>query len=508
MLPKFQAEREGSHGTDDVFWILREFIRPGEGDAAEIGGEVTERSDDGVFFLKVFEGLEGVAGILAALAGTAVEVGRNTGFEESPGARTLGERFVVGEGDESFLGFRKFLFGNESPGLLPGLTNAAAFALSFVGGTEGFFGLPGRHGRGDFDHGSGFLRPGFENGDRCGRGEKKCEDGEAGAGAVPAADTASAAIGLDFSGAGIAPGILEGGDHVGVALPAMLWLEGHHAVNRFAGGLTDPRGDFGEARDGLLGTPEDAVGRGSGFEGRSAGKGVVKGGAKGVDVAAEVLGAALEGFGGDVVGSGPDFLGLGTAVLGDESEAEVDELGIAIVVDEDVPRFDIAVDHAGFLGGLETEGDLEGDGENFVFREGPVFGHGPLEALAFEEFHDEVEPAVCAADGVNFDDVGMVDLGGEPGFVFEGEDAGFVVAVFLVEDLDGDFAAEKLIPAGENDAHASDGIATFQLVGSELAFDARFYGAVRADCGLERGEGGDVQKFSATFAGFVGRSGF
>jgi hypothetical protein len=31
---------------------------------------------------------------------------------------------------------------------------------------------------------------------------------------------------------------------------------------------------------------------------------------------------------------------------------------------------------------------------------------------------------------------------------------------------------------------------------------------VRADCGLERGEGGDVQKLSATFAGFVRRSGF
>ena len=194
LLPKFQAEREGSHGTDDVFWILREFIRPGKGNVAEIGGEITKGFDDGGFFLKVFERLEAIAGMLPALAGTAIEVGGDTGFEEGPGARALGERFVLGECDESFLGFRKFLSGNQAPGLLPGLADAIAFTLSFVGGTEGFFGIPGGEGLGLVGHGLGLPGPGFEDGDGCSRGEKKREDGEAGAGAVPAPDAAATAV--------------------------------------------------------------------------------------------------------------------------------------------------------------------------------------------------------------------------------------------------------------------------------------------------------------------------
>jgi len=166
------------------------------------------------------------------------------------------------------------------------------------------------------------------------------------------------------------------------------------------------------------------------------------------------------------------------------------------------------VDHSGLLRSLESEGHLKGDGEDFLFGEGPTFGYGPFEALAFEEFHNEVESSVGAADGVDFDKVGVAHLGGEPGFIFEGEDAVLVVAVFFVEDLDGDLAVEEGVPADEDDAHSADGIPALELVGAELAFDAGFRFAVRADRGLERGEGGDVQKLSAILTKLVGGSGF
>jgi len=181
---------------------------------------------------------------------------------------------------------------------------------------------------------------------------------------------------------------------------------------------------------------------------------------------------------------------------------------MAVFVDEDIARFDVAVDHSGLFRGLKSEGYLVGDGEDLFFRERPAPGHGPFEALAFEEFHDEIKSSVGAADGVDFDDVGVVHLGGEPGFIFEGQDAVFVVAVFLVEDLDGDLAVEDGIPANEDDAHPADGIAAGEFISTEFAFDAGFCFAVRADCGLEGSEGGDVQKLSATLARFVGGRGF
>ena len=128
--------------------------------------------------------------------------------------------------------------------------------------------------------------------------------------------------------------------------------------------------------------------------------------------------------------------------------------------------------------------------------------------MSFEEFHNEVESTVGAADGVDLDDIGVVHLGGESGFVFEGQNAVFVVTIFFVEDLDGDFPAEERIPAHKDHAHAADGVAAFELVSAKLPFNARFSFAMRADCGLEGSKGGDVQKFSASLARLVGGSGF
>lgn len=230
---------------------------------------------------------------------------------------------------------------------------------------------------------------------------------------------------------------------------------------------------------------------------------MVEGGSEGVNVAAEVFDPAFEGLGRDVEWGGPDLFGLGASVLGDEGETEVDEAGVAFAIDENIARLDVAVDHSGIFSGLETGGDLGGDFEDFVFGKSATLLHDVLEATAFEQFHDEVKSPVGAADGVDFDDVWVADLGGEAGLIFEGLDADFVVTVFLVENLDGDFSVEGGVSSNEDDAHAADGVALFELVGSEGALYVCFNGAKRADCGLEWAEAGDVEEFAAPFAGFV-----
>ena len=52
-------------------------------------------------------------------------------------------------------------------------------------------------------------------------------------------------------------------------------------------------------------------------------------------------------------------------------QAEVEHLDLAIGGDHDVGRLEVAVDHAGLVGGLQRQGDLPRDGEGFVEGQRP-----------------------------------------------------------------------------------------------------------------------------------------
>lgn len=99
------------------------------------------------------------------------------------------------------------------------------------------------------------------------------------------------------------------------------------------------------------------------------------------------------------------------------------------------------------------------------------------------------------AYGVNVDDVGVVDCSGEAGFVFESGHSGFIDRVIFVEDFDGDLAIESIVLSDEDDTHTADGVAAFQGVAAECAFDFGFGFAFGADRRFERPEGGDVEEF-------------
>ena len=107
-------------------------------------------------------------------------------------------------------------------------------------------------------------------------------------------------------------------------------------------------------------------------EGRLEGQEFVEGQAERKDVAAGV-GVAVELFGRHVAERAEDVAGVGQVLLiGGLGEAEVGDPDTAMSVEEQVARFDVAVDDALLVGVLEGLGGLEADAGDAL----PVDGAG------------------------------------------------------------------------------------------------------------------------------------
>jgi hypothetical protein len=148
-------------------------------------------------------------------------------------------------------------------------------------------------------------------------------------------------------------------------------------------------------------------------------------------------------------------LGVVGACLGlaGAGEAEVHDADAAVVADEHVAGLEVAVDHAGGVGGGESVAGGDERGDDLTPRSWRVAEPG-AEGLAVDELHGEEHAMVDGADVVDRDDVGV----GEPG---EGlglaEHAGLTagVAGARQHDLEGDAAIELGVVGGVDHAHAA-----------------------------------------------------
>src|SRR5580700_2969528 len=102
-----------------------------------------------------------------------------------------------------------------------------------------------------------------------------------------------------------------------------------------------------------------------------------------------------DGFGCERVGAGK---------LG---EAEVENLYRAALGDEDVGRFDVAVDDAFGMSGVEGVGELDADVEQAIERKRTA-GQFLAEALALQQLHRNKGLASVVFDRVDGADVGMI----------------------------------------------------------------------------------------------------
>ncbi len=188
---------------------------------------------------------------------------------------------------------------------------------------------------------------------------------------------------------------------------------------------------------------------------RLAGQDMVESAAEQEDVAALVDQVpAAPGLFGRHVGRRADDVGgrrvlrfcLGVAVRrfddSPASHAPVHDVDLAELADHDVRGLEVAVHHAAAVGESDGLADLEEDtqelGEPGRFQPVPSFQlEQTLEGLTFDQFHaDEHGSIPILTDLIDRDDVGMVELTGDPGLFDEAIEVVFVPPQILVQELE------------------------------------------------------------------------
>ena len=178
-------------------------------------------------------------------------------------------------------------------------------------------------------------------------------------------------------------------------------------------------------------------------------------------------------------------------------DAEVGDLqprlvGLDLLVgrDEHVVRLDVAVDDPVPVREAERLQQLLRVGDRRVDRERAARHDQLLEAAPLDHLHGDVVGALRLAAVVDGDDVRMREPGGRLRLAPEALDEEVVLRVALVQDLDGDAAAELLVLGEVDVGHAA---------GAELPQDPVAAVEERVDEGVrDAGHGGflEVRRFS------------
>ena len=271
----------------------------------------------------------------------------------------------------------------------------------------------------------------------------------------------------------------EGGEqglHVGEAVFGGVLEAAEDELAEPAGGVAGGDGDGCADEDGEALLVEVGAG-----EGADAVEGLEEGDAEAELVAAGVAGGAEELFGGHVRGGadeGADGGGEGVVagavgrvavarVVG-AGEAEVEDADAAVLADEDVVGFEVAMDDADGVGGGEA---LAGGGEDLedLAPGAALVGEPGAQGLAGDQLHGDEELVVDAADLVDLDDVGVGEAGEGLGLALEAglADAEAVVVDAGAQELEGDAAVELGVVGGVDDGHA----AVAEGAGDDVAAD-------------------------------------
>src|SRR6185436_11115721 len=135
-------------------------------------------------------------------------------------------------------------------------------------------------------------------------------------------------------------------------------------------------------------------------------------------------------------------------------EAEVENLGLLAIGDEDVRRLDVAVQDAARVRGVERVGNLHGEPQQQADGERPAVDLARQRA-AFEQLHrDEGAPVVLVylVDGA---DVRVVQRGRGARFAQKPFDRLRVVRAILRQELQRDLAGQLHVLGEVYDAHAA-----------------------------------------------------
>ncbi len=133
-------------------------------------------------------------------------------------------------------------------------------------------------------------------------------------------------------------------------------------------------------------------------------------------------------------------------------EAEIENLHVTALGDEDVAGFNVAMNDAFGMGGVEAVGNLNCEADQGLGVERTAGNHG-AQSKAVEELHDEVRVTFLFGDLVNGADVGMVQGRGGAGLAAKAFERLRVVGKFVRQEFERDEAAELQIFGLVDDAH-------------------------------------------------------
>ena len=143
-------------------------------------------------------------------------------------------------------------------------------------------------------------------------------------------------------------------------------------------------------------------------------------------------------------------------------DPEIGHLDVPVGADDHVVRLDVAVDDLVSVRLGERAQDLAGELDRRQRRRRALADEQLLQRRAVEVLHRDVVGVLGLAAVVDADDVRVAEAGGGPRLALEALDELLVTGVTLVQDLQGDLAAELLVLGQVDLGHAA---------GAELAHD-------------------------------------
>ena len=194
-----------------------------------------------------------------------------------------------------------------------------------------------------------------------------------------------------------------------------------------------------------------------------AGGHLVEHNAEGEDVGAVVEQAAGDLFRRHVGRSAHDraFLGVaqcsargvvGTCLADILGEAEVEYFDAAFVGDHHVGGLEVAMDNALVVSSGERIGECAGNLENLLHRQA-ASADDAVERLALDQFHGEEVDVAGLFDGIDGNDVGMIERSYSAGFTLKTSQAVLILRHGRREHLDGNVTAEAGVAGAKDLAH-------------------------------------------------------
>ncbi len=170
------------------------------------------------------------------------------------------------------------------------------------------------------------------------------------------------------------------------------------------------------------------------------------------------------------------MLPVARAVAEQLGEAEVEDLGEAVVRHHHVVGLEVAVHDPGRVGLGEALGDLGPDLEDATRGHRLAVAHELVERRAQDALHHDVRKAGGLADLVDGDDVRVIEGGRGPRLLCETAHPLRVGRVALGQELDRDLALEILIERAPDFAHPARAQPGEKLVAAETHADSWRHG--------------------------------